>query len=111
MLHGLYCDSSSSEQTRLNSIDICSNFKDNFTYNTISELLNRHYEYQVKDKTDKYIASQHFFEKLGLISYFTEIERHNIVSKACSRLMGVHRAYDNFYNETPFAERLKVRIL
>jgi hypothetical protein len=106
ILHGLYCDSSSSEQTRLNSIDICSNFKDEFTSNTISELLNRHYEYQVKDKTDKYTASQHFFEKLGLISYFTEIERHTIVSKACSRLMGVHQAYDNFYNETPFAERL-----
>jgi hypothetical protein len=106
MLHGLYCDSGSSEQTRLNSIDICGNFKEDFTANTISELLNRHYEYQAKDKKDKYIASQQFFEKLGLISYFTEIERHNIVSRACARLMGVHQAYDNFYNETPFAERL-----
>ncbi len=106
MLHGLYCDSGSNEQTRLNSIDICCNFKEDFTANTISELLNRHYEYQAKDMKDKYIASQQFFEKLGLISYFTEIERHNIVSKACNRLMGVHQAYDNFYNETPFAERL-----
>ncbi|MDU4736904.1 hypothetical protein [Clostridium sp.] len=106
MLHGIYCDSGSSEQTRLNSIDICTTFKEDFTSNTISELLNRHYEYQAKDKKDKYIASQQFFEKLGLIGYFTEIEKHNIVSKACSRLMSVHQAYDNFYNEPPFAERL-----
>lgn len=106
MLHGIYCDSGSSEQTRLNSIDIFSTFKEDFTSNTISELLNRHYEYQVKDKKDKYIASQQFFEKLGLIGYFTEIEKHNIVSKACSRLMSVHQAYDNFYNEPPFAEGL-----
>ncbi|EOU1596300.1 hypothetical protein QYB28_002404 [Clostridium perfringens] len=106
MLHGLYCDSTSSEQTRLNSIDICNEFKADFNSNTISELLNRHYEYQAKDKTDKYMASQQFFEKLGLICHFTELERHNIVSRACKRLMSVHQAYDNFYNEPPFAERV-----
>lgn len=106
ILHGLYCNPESSEQTRLNSIEICIEFKENFTSNTISELLNRHYDYQAKDKKDKYVASQKFFEKLGLMGCLTEIERHNIISRACTRLMGVHQAYDNFYNEPPFAERL-----
>jgi hypothetical protein len=34
------------------------------------------------------------------------MERHNIIVGACTRLMGVHQAWDNFHNEPPFAERL-----
>lgn len=106
IIHGLYCDSNSSEQTRSNSLEISKEFVEAFSPNCISELLNRHYEYKAKGKEDSYSASQQYFEKLGLIGYFSEGEKHSIVSKACSRLMSIHQAYDNFYNEPPFAERL-----
>lgn len=61
---------------------------------------------QQKEKDKAYSASQNYFERLGLISYFSDSEKHSIVSRACSRLMSVHQGFDNFYNEPPFAERL-----
>lgn len=107
MLHGIYCDASSSEQTRLNALDICDKFKENFTYNVISEFLDKHYKYQAKGNKNAYLASQQFFEKLGLIKHLGDEERYNIISLACKRLMGVHLEINNFYNEPPFAERLE----
>ncbi len=106
MLHGLYCDANSDEQTRANALEISKNFVDSFPPNCISDLLNRHYEYSAKGKEESYSASQNYFEKLGLVSYFSDGEKHSIVSKACARLMSVHQGIDNFYNEPPFAERL-----
>ncbi|MFL0250886.1 hypothetical protein ACJDT4_10675 [Clostridium neuense] len=106
IIHGLYCDSNSNEQIRSNCLKISKEFVQVFSPNCISDLLNRHYEYKAKGKEDSYSASQQFFEKLGLIGYFAEGEKHSIVSKACSRLMLIHQGYDNFYNEPPFAERL-----
>ncbi len=107
MLHGIYSDPSSSEQTRLNALDICEKFKQDFTSNVISEFLEKHYKYQAKGNKISALASQQFFEKLGLIKYLGDEEIHNIISLACKRLMGVHFEMNNFYNEPPFAERLE----
>jgi hypothetical protein len=52
-------------------------------------------------------ASREMFESLELISILSESEKHTIISTACSQLMSVHHAMNNFYNEPPFARRLK----
>lgn len=106
MLHGIYCDSNSTEPTRLNCLKICQDFCETFSPEIISNLLNRHYEYQAKGKEAGYKASQQFFERMGLINHLTEVEQHRIISTACKRLLSTHLSFDNFYNEPPFAERL-----
>jgi len=60
-----------------------------------------------KGDAPRHGASQQFFEKLGLLTLLNESERHGLISNAVTRLWGVHQAMDNFYNEPPFAERLK----
>lgn len=106
MLYGVYCGEDSAEHARTNAYEICNEFKNDFSPKCISDFLNRHYEYKGLGKTKRYAASQNFFERLGLIEFFTDIEKHNLISKACTRLMSVHLAMDNFYNEPPFAERI-----
>ena len=106
MLHGIYCDPSSSEPTRLNALDICSEYVGKFTSSIKSTLINRHQDYLAKGDTDRHTSSQQFFEKLGLISLLTESERHAVIYKALKDLWQVHQGINNFYNEPPFAERL-----
>ncbi|MHA1408392.1 MAG: hypothetical protein ACTSSG_13560 [Candidatus Heimdallarchaeaceae archaeon] len=106
MLHGIYCDPSSSEPTRLNALDICLKYKSKFTSSMKSILINRHQDYIAKGDKTRHKESQQFFEKLGLISLLTESERHSIISKALNILWQIHRGLNNFYNEPPFAERL-----
>lgn len=106
MLHGIYCDPSSTEQSRINSLNICKAFASSFTPQIKLELTDKHYEYQAKGDEKRYSASLKMFEKLSLLDSLSDMEKHNIFSHACSRLYSVHMAYDNFYNEPPFAERL-----
>lgn len=105
-LHGIYCDPSSNEESRINSLLVCQSFSTVFTPTTKSNLLNRHYDYQAKGDTVRHSASQVFFDKLGLLSLLNEAERHSIISNACKRLISVHLGMDNFYNEPSFAQRL-----
>ena len=105
-LHGIYCDPASSEETRLNSLSIANQFSGVFTPKIKSELIDRHQDYLAKGDVKRHKASQQYFEKLGLLGLIGEAERHNIISNACKNLYGVHQAFDNFYNEPPFAERL-----
>jgi hypothetical protein len=42
MAYGIYCDPSSPETTRLNSIDLCSALKDTFTSDIKSDLIDYH---------------------------------------------------------------------
>lgn len=105
-LHGIYCDPSSNEEARINSLLICQSFATDFTPSTKSNMLNRHYDYQAKGDTSRHSASQLFFDKLGLLALLNEAERHAIISNACKRLISVHKGMDNFYNEPPFAQRL-----
>lgn len=106
MLYGIYCDPSSGQESRTNAINLSLSLKENFTANFISDLLNKHCEYQAKGKEDRLKASQVYFKDLGMISFLSEAERHSIISSACERLESTHLAYGNFYNEPPFAERL-----
>ncbi len=105
-LHGIYCDPLSGEEARNNSFLICESLKENFTTALKSNLINRHYDYQAKGDVERHKASTIFFEKLQLINLLNSIEQHSILSSACSGLLSVHKSYDNFYNEYPFAKRL-----
>ncbi len=105
-LHGIYTDPGSSEETRLNAISISSAFVTQFTPKIKSDLIDRHSEYLAKGDEKRHVASQIYFEKLGLLDLLSETERHTLISTACKQLFSVHQAFDNFYNEPPFAERL-----
>ena len=107
MLHGIYCDPDSVEEVRVNSLTLCSIFKDEFTPKTQSLLVDRHQEYKAKGDESRHAASQLFFENLGLISLLSELEIHSVVTSASKNLLKVHNGWDNFYNEPPFAERLE----
>ena len=105
-LHGIYCDPASSQESRLNARNIANRFVESFTPQIKSDLIDRHQEYLAKGDIKRHKASQQFFEKLGLLSLLDESERHSLISNACKKLLSVHQAFDNFYNEPPFAERL-----
>ncbi len=105
-LHGIYCDPSSIEETRLNALDICEHFAGELAPPTCSNLVNRHSNYIAEGKADRQSASQAFFEELGLVGLLTNPERHSLISSACEKLMSAHKGYDNFHTEPPYAEKL-----
>lgn len=105
-LHGIYSDPASSEESRLNSIDIINDFIDALSPSIKSDLIDRHQDYVAKGDNERHKASQQFFQKLGLLGLLSESERHSLISNACKNLLSVHQAFDNFFNEPPFAERL-----
>ncbi len=106
-VHGIYCDPSTPEPARLNTLDLCSKLKDNFTATIRSTLINRHQEYLAKGDTQKHTASRNFFEKLNLLNILNDSERHTVISSAIKQLWTVHQGVNNFHNEPLFAERLK----
>jgi len=105
-LHGIYCDPASSEEGRINSLTLMKHYCTTLSPATRSELIDRHQDYIAGGDEGRHKASQQFFEKLGLLELLGDAERHSLISNACKRLWGVHQAYDNFYNEPPFAERV-----
>jgi len=106
MVHGIYCDPSTPEQSRLNSLDICSGLSEGINSSMRSELINNHSDYVAKGYEEKHTASLQFFEKLGLLNLLNESEQHAVFSRAVDRLWNVHNGMNNFYNEPAFAERL-----
>lgn len=106
MLHGIYCDPDSSEDSRLNALGICQSYSKDFTSKTKSDILDSHYDYQAKGDTQRLTASRTFFEKLGFLSMLNDIEKHAMISSACDNMLSVHMAFNNFYNEPSFATRL-----
>lgn len=105
-LHGIYSDPGSVEQSRVNALMIASAFAPHFTPKAKSDLINRHHDYIAKGDEKRHKASQQFFERLGMLSLLGEHEFHSLISNASKRLLGIHQATDNFYNEPPFAERV-----
>ena len=105
MVHGIYCDPNTPEQSRLNSLDICRGLIPAFNASIRSELINNHTEYVAKGYQDKHAASLQFFEKLGLLGLLNESEQHHIFTRAISRLWDVHNGMNNFYR-TGASERL-----
>lgn len=106
MAHGLYCDPNSQESIRLNALDICSMFKDEFSVSLRSSLIDKHSEYITKGDDQRQTASSVFFEKLGLLGLLSAPQQHTIFSTAVQRLQVAHDGLNNFYNEPPYAERL-----
>lgn len=105
-LHGIYCDSSIGQEGRLNAADVAKAFGASFTAKTKSELIDRHFGYISKNDNGRIAASRGFFKVLGMLDLLGDSEKHSIVVTAAKKLMAVHQAYDNFYNEPPFAQRL-----
>ena len=106
MLHGLYCDPAKEEHTRINAIKISKHFSKLFSPAIKSALINQHQCYLANGDKERLKASRAFFENIEQLGLLSETERHSMVSSACRNLIGVHKAMNNFYNETPFAERL-----
>ena len=107
MLHGVYCDPDTGEEGRVNALTICQSLRDDFTPKTQSLLLDRHQDYRAKGDEKRHLASQQFFEKVGLMSLLNDAEIHSLITSASRNLLRVHNNWDNFYNEPPFAERLE----
>ena len=106
-LHGVYCDPASSEETRLNALDLCKHFAHKFTSKLKADLLERHSEYVASGKEDRHEASRQFFTSIEMLSLLTNSERHGMLARACKSLRSVHDGWDNFHNEPPFAQRLR----
>jgi hypothetical protein len=107
MLHGIYCDPVKAESERVNALTLSMRFAEKLSPAAKSLIIDRHQRYQAKGETDRLVASQAFFENLGILSLLSEVERHSIISRACRQLMAAHQGMDNFYNERAFAERLQ----
>lgn len=105
-MYWIYCDEESTEETRVNSLNIFLELKELITPKIKSNLIISHQNYVIKWNTKWTTASQHFFEKLAMFDLLWEKEQHAIISKACKTLFDVHLSMNNFYNEPPFAERL-----
>ena len=106
-LHGLYCDPQSSQDSRLNAMNIAMGLSSELTSSIISLVVNRHSDYAAHGDERRQAASKLFFEGLGILhKVLTDAEKHTAFSVAARKLLSVHQALDNFYNEPPFAERL-----
>ncbi|ODG97125.1 hypothetical protein A4S05_01710 [Nostoc sp. KVJ20] len=106
MIHGIYCDPTTLEPVRLNIIDLCLPYSEKFTSSIRSKLIIQHSEYRAKGDIQRSAISQQFFDKIGLFTLLDDCEKHTIISKVLNQLWNVHQAWNNFYNEPPFAERL-----
>jgi hypothetical protein len=105
-LHGIYCDPSISEEARLNALGLAEVFASEFTASTKSQMIERHSGYRQAGDKGRHTASQLFFGHLTLLNLLDDSEKHSLIVSAAKRLMGVHQAFNNFYNEPPFAARL-----
>jgi hypothetical protein len=105
-LHGIYCDPSLSEEARLNALALAEYFASEFTASTKSQMIERHSGYRQAGDKGRHTASQLFFGHLALLNLLDDTEKHSLIVSAAKRLMGVHQAFNNFYNEPPFAARL-----
>lgn len=108
MLHGIYCDPASTQDARLNCLDICTVMANSLSSNVVSELVDRHSDYIARGIADRLRASSVLFKKIGRIGLLTEAERHSLLSHACKQLFSAHQDWNNFYTEPPFAARLRL---
>lgn len=107
MLHGVYCDPDSGEETRVNALGICETFAQEFTPKTKAILVDRHQDYRAKGDSERHTASLTFFANLYLLTLLGEAELHSLITSASMNLLELHNEWNNFYNEPPFAERLR----
>lgn len=106
MLYGMYCDPAISQDTRLNCLEILSEFSNEMAPNMSSLVVQKHGEYLSEGVSGKVKASSQLLEKLGKIGFLAEVERARIFINALKILVTTHHGYDNFYNEPPHAKRI-----
>ena len=106
ILHGIYCDPSSQETARDNSLQLCRESVPTFSDIVKSNLINKHSEYVAKGDTQRHTASRRFFEQIHMLDLLSDSERHTIISNVLQRLWTAHIELNNFYNEKPFADQL-----
>lgn len=105
-LMGIYCDSESSETTRLNALRICMQIVEYMDDKVKSAMIEQYNRYFVKRNVEKCIAAKVLFEKLKLLNLLDTSEQHSVIKNACSNLLNAHLGFNNFYTEPPFAQRL-----
>lgn len=106
MLMGIYCDPSSAEQARINSLKISIGISGNIDEKSKSIMISSYNQYRVNNDRERYNAAKIYFENLKLLQLLDTAEQHSIVVNACANLINAHLGFDNFYNEPPFAKRL-----
>ena len=103
-LHGIYCDDTVGQNSRQNCLDLVEACVE--TDQQFVDVISNHQKYMGLGDTKKSAASRDFLTKIGKLILLSQGEVHEVFDKDCKRLIAVHQAFDNFYNETPFAERL-----
>lgn len=105
-LMGIYCDSESSEITRLNALKICMSISEFIDDKIKSSMIEQYNKYFIKGANDKCIAARTLFEKLKMLNLLSTSEQHSLIKNACNNLLNAHLGFNNFYTEPPFAQRL-----
>ncbi len=105
-LFGIYVDERNDEYIRQNCLDVSRENWSHFSERAQSELTILYSEYLLQDNTKKQY-SKNYFEKVGALAILPKDEQVSIVGKIIKQLESAHFGIDNFYNERPFAERLK----
>lgn len=103
--HGMFCDETLGQTARTNCAGL---FQASIEIDGVpAKIVDQHQEYISKGLEEKARASRDFFTRFSMLKMLPEAERHAIVSSACDRLLTVHQSINNFYNEPPFAARLR----
>lgn len=104
-LHGMYCDETLGQTARNNCAIL---FPISVEVDGVSpKIVDQHQEYIGQGHQNKAAASREFFTRFGMLGMLSDAERHSIISVACDRLLAAHKGMNNFYNEPPFAARLR----
>lgn len=109
ILYSNYIDSTKSSTVRSNALKIAESAATIISENSeiIVALIEKHSKYLLSNEPDKRVNSAHFFEKIGQLSSLSDAEKIESIRKAINNLRVAHFGMNNFYNEPPFAERLK----
>lgn len=104
-LHGMYCDESLGQSARTNCATL---FPASVEVDGVpAKVIDQHQAYVGKGLEAKASASRDFFTRFGMLGMLSAAEQHAVISTACDRLFATHQGMNNFYNEPPFAARLR----
>lgn len=100
-----YVDEKNDEFVRQNCLDLSRQNWDYFSEQAKAEVVVLFSSYLIQDNTKKQYA-KNYFEKVNALDILPKDEQVAIVSKIIKQLESTHFDFNNFYNETAFAERL-----
>lgn len=104
-LFGIYVDERKDEHERQNCLDLSRENWDYFSEQAKAEIVAMFSEYLIQDNTKKQYAKL-YFEKVNALALLPKDEQISLVSKLIKQLESTHFDFNNFYNETAYAERL-----